>query len=1414
MQSLLSRLKRPRIASFACAILLCVLPITLYATVTLGPYTLLPVDNLYQWQPFKSSASKLGIGLPQNELLSDLILQNYPWKQFIITSLRNGELPLWNPNLFAGVPFLAAGQHSALYPFSLLYYALPLEKAFGWFTVTQMAIAGVCMFAFMRTLGMRRYSSVFAGVAFQFSGIMAVSVVHPMILAAVAWLPLVLAMCEKVIQQAPALNNRPSSMPWVVIGALSVALVVLAGHVEVLIYTLMTATLFSLWRIGTVIGFRNLRVDGKYLVGRVVWLVIMGTAGLALGAVQLLPLFELVTRNFREGRSTYEQVIGYAFPIRYVFQWLMPNVFGNPAHHTYFDLFTFSTQAVNSPSGNTAWGIKNYVEGGVYIGIVSLVFAGVAMVSTIYSAIKRQPSNVKRKTSLPTWFFIALAVVSVLFIFGTPLYAVLFFGVPGFNQLHTPFRWSIPMTVCLAALAGIGLELLATEVKARMPMVGAYRPKIAPAGPKPSRPQVIGSAATMAIGALLIVAVVVVRLAYPAFAPLFDQFVQGDLVRQGFTSGQMFFSYQARNIVGLGLALIGTGLVWWLLIRRKTQDASTPPTLYTRLLHTAPALAIALLVIDLNLAWSGFVPSVNPALLQHTPEAVTFLQQDPSLHRITAYEPSGTNSFKPFEANSGWLYGIQDVRGYDSIIPKQYTDYMRAIEPQGGLLYNRVQPIKNPQSLDSPLLDLLGVKYVITDQTIDTAASPGYKSVFDDGATRIYENTRALPRAYTMPMSSTVVADPTTSFPSYSAWFANASQQFDPRKWVLADTDLPCRVDANCPTPTEAQFTPATITSYKNTEVWVDAQINGPSWLILNDSYFPGWRAFVRPLGATESNEREVPIVRVNGNFRGVQLINAQASTAYTIRFRYIPDSFRLGAFTTFIALTGVLFLGGIYVWRNWPRSEKSATGVHLVARNSLVLTGLNMGARLIDFVFALLMLRLLGPEGAGYYYFAVVIVGWFEILMNFGLNTFLTREISRDRANAHTYLAQTSRLRLLLALGVAPLLILVVVLWRVFGGLSVEAEIAIALLAISQIPSSLATGLSALFFAYERAEVPAALTIVSALLKAAIGTVLLLLGWGVVGLGITSIVVNLITLVMLFVLARRIFDFRLTIADFKQPALRLSKGQSSILRESFPLMLNHLLATLFFKVDVPLLQALKGASVVGVYSAAYKFIDAFNIVPAFFTQSLFPAMSRMALQRDQSLSRSYVLALKLLVMTSLPLAVATAFLAVPMVGILGGAEFLPDGAIALAIMAWSMPIGWINSVTNYALIAANKQHALTRAFIIGLGFNIVANIILIPMFSFVAAAVVTIFSEIVEGAAFYVYVHRHIAPVNWVDVLARPFLAAGIMAAITYGFYAMGLVLIGVLVGAASYVGVLWLLRALDGDERAILRPLVKRGA
>ena len=70
--------------------------------------------------------------------------------------------------------------------------------------------------------------------------------------------------------------------------------------------------------------------------------------------------------------------------------------------------------------------------------------------------------------------------------------------------------------------------------------------------------------------------------------------------------------------------------------------------------------------------------------------------------------------------------------------------------------------------------------------------------------------------------------------------------------------------------------------------------------------------------------------------------------------------------------------------------------------------------------------------------------------------------------------------------------------------------------------------------------------------------------------------------------------------------------------------MLNHLLQTVFFKIDVLLLDQMRGETVVGWYSTAYKWIDALLIIPAYFTMALFPLMSRRAEDDRAGLARAY----------------------------------------------------------------------------------------------------------------------------------------------------------------------------------------------
>ena len=1338
-----------------------ILPLILYAGVTIGPRTMLPADILYQWPPWQSAAATLGVEQPHNSLIGDLIIQNYAWKRFTLNSLGAGEIPLWNPYLFAGAPFLANGQHSALYPFSALFLVLPLTKAYGWFALSQIWLAGVLMYVFGRILSLRRGSAALAGFVYQGASFLVISAaVFPMIAGAVVWLPLLLGCIERVVTTATGTaEERRRTLPWAVVGAVALGTQVLAGHAEFTYYTLLIMALYAGWRIVTrAVERRREDMSGAALFVRpALWLAGLVVVGLLLSALQLIPLYEVGQVNFRAGSASFAEVRGWAFPWRNAINLIMPDFFGNPTHHGYRDVFTgrwtpLSVNAYGQPNphgaGTTSWGIKNYVEGATYLGLLPLILA----VLGVLPLFRRRLDAPRRAQTL---FFLGLGFFSLAFIFGTPLYALLYYGLPFIDQLHTPFRWVFPLALTVATLAGFGADAVEDERQA------------SPDASRGSRSAFVAGWLALAAGLAVLVGLLVSRLMYGTFQPLVERLFLGmALATDAFPSAEAFYSYQFRQALVFGLFLAASGVVL-LLSRRRYWIV----------------LACGLVIADLALAGAGFNAAVDPALLAHEPEAIRWLREQPGEWRLATLDVSGR---KALNANTPWLYDLADIRGYDSIIPRQYTAFMGVIEPQNGLQFNRIQPLGSVEALNSPLLDVLGVKYIASVEPVEL---PKLRPVWEGEGLIIYENPAVAPRAYVLPQTATVIA----------ADVPAALAEYDPRSHViLAESDA-AGVPAGDASPGE--LVAATIDQLRNNEVVVTARADEAAWLILNDSYFPGWRAYVRPAGAGEDAEQETAITRVNGNFRGVRLEPGE----WTVRFRYSPRSFQLGGLLSFMGVVILIFAVGVWLWGRVYRPETTTGTTRSVAKNSAAPMVLNLFNKGIDFVFAAFYLRVLGPAAAGSFATAIATAGIFEIIANYGLNILLIREVSQDRRQAGNFLFNSSIVRLLTALvGMLPIAVYVLSTARSPNPLTPAEIVAIVFMMVGMVFSGLTLGVSGLFYVYERAEVPAAMSTVTTMLKVAFGVAVLLAGFSFVGLAAVSIVVNLITLALLTLMALRQFDLG-------EPARPDTALLRSMLRLGFPLMLIHLLQTIFISIDILLLRQLlpNGEEVVGWYNSAWKWFNALQIIPAYFTLALFPIISRAIKENMDAARRMYRMSLKLMLLLALPIAAMTTFAAPLLIGLLGGEEFLPQGAIALQIIIWSIPFGWLNSVTNYVLIALGLERMQPRAFAVAVGFNIALNWLLIPRFSFVAAGIVTILSEVVLLVMFSHYLRRRDADVAWIRLAARPVLLTGVMLAAMWLAYQLNLFL-ALAVGVLVYGVGLVVLRIIGPDEQRALSAIL----
>ncbi len=1329
------------------------LPILFLWPVTIGGQTMVPADNVFVWEPWASYADEAGVDTPQNDLLSDLYLENYAWKEFISESVHNLELPLWNPYIFGGMPFLAGGQHSAMYPLSILFYVIPVAHAYGWFAALHLALAGAFVYLFCRTLRLERGASFLGGLAFMFGGFMVIRNVFPMIIAAAVWLPFVLAMIELIIRKAEEQETRTLSLlPYAILGAIGYGMVLLAGHPEMYYYIALASVTYALFRLSLYIH-RQKGNPRRWKIGAKLGLVLvcMAGVGVGLGAAQLLPLYELVQTNFRSGSASFQEVLSWAYPIRRVISLFIPNFFGNPSAHSYYDLFTGSTvsvtvNALGEQIDSIYWGIKNYVEGASYIGILPALLALIGLIK----------SKDKKK-----WFFAVYAALSLLFMFGTPLY-YLVYKLPGLNQVHSPFRWVYTYSLFIAILVAYGAHSIITRIKGADEPQGKRFWQVLADKIIPWAAVIGGGVGIIGLGVSLLFKEQVAQLAEKVMYQL-------TFATNAFSDGAMFYSYEFPQFLLFFSALLLGGLL--LLLRKRFKR----PFVWV-------ALAATVICGELWAIGMPFFTHVDADLVAYETPAIEFLQQDDDLFRITTLN-SGDE--KTLNANMAMIYGLYDIRGYDSIISKQYVNYMSLLSPQFELDYNRIAPLTTDylEALDSPLLDALNVKYVLTaaDRTID---NENYQLVYD-GEIRIYENLDAMPRAYLV--SNAVIVN-------NEEGLETALLNLDPKTTVVLEGQPDMVIEAS---ETVGQVTHI---DYTANEVTITVHTDAPSYLVLADTYFDGWKAYIREAGCTNTDdcETELGIYRANGNFRAVTVPAGE----YVIRFKYSPMTIKIGLYVTFVALVILLLAFLLWLGQRYYRNPEDAEDVTRVSRNAVTPMLLQLLNKIVDMVFAMLMLRILGPTENGEYALAIVIIGWFDILTNFGLNPLLMREIARDRSSANKLLSNATALRLLLSVASVPVLGAFIWLRQGTSPLPTGTIMALGLFALGMLPSNIASGFAAVFQGYERMEIPAFISTVSTVIKVTLGAMVLLAGMSYVGLAGVSIATNIATAIMLAVLMRRLL--------FRPHAEFDWSIQKWMFKQSYPLMINNLLATLFFKVAVVLLEwILADSTVVGWYNAAYKYVDAVQIVPAYLTMAVFPVMSRYAVDAKESLIKAYRLSCKVLLLVAIPGALIAWALATPLISILAGSEFLPESASILSVMIWYMPFGFLNSVTQYVLIALNRQNYLTRAFAIGLTFNLVANLILINQFGYMASAWVTIASEIVLLVPFTIGINRYLEHISWFEMLWRHVVAAlPLITAVTlldssYRFWS-------VLIGLVVYGVLLKVLKVFNTQETAALGRVI----
>jgi hypothetical protein len=288
-----------------------------------------------------------------------------------------------------------------------------------------------------------------------------------------------------------------------------------------------------------------------------------------------------------------------------------------------------------------------------------------------------------------------------------------------------------------------------------------------------------------------------------------------------------------------------------------------------------------LAIAELLVIWPALLQHPrSPALAAGPSPAVRFLQQRlaDGDARITGDPPRIGLPFTPM------LYGIADVRGTSALPFGRYEDYVLAAGPAATELVLQTIP-----QLPSPLLDLAAVRYIAIDAANRTPdpllrGDPQLVLAYQDAAVAIYENRAALPRVRIVH-----AAQPVGDRAAAQAAITALARRF--RHAVeagIADTVLlePDAAGAAPPPPAAAPVGDewVQISDASDPDALVlDAQLAAPGFVVVADTYYPGWSATV--------DGAPTPIYPANLLFRAVFVPEGR----HAIAFRYAPWSLRYG---------------------------------------------------------------------------------------------------------------------------------------------------------------------------------------------------------------------------------------------------------------------------------------------------------------------------------------------------------------------------------------------------------------------------------------------------------------------------------------------------------------------------------------
>ncbi len=785
------------------------------------------------------------IALPVN-CCWDAVSPLYPFKLISALSWRDCEVPLWNPYMYCGIPLLANVQSGVFSLPDILFYLFPNPLGYSYMFILYMVLCGTFTYIFMRVLGTGRFGSLVSSIAVVFQGYCIEQLVYRIYLATLLWFPLSLAFLEKAITKQ---SYRYGILSGFALGALF-----LGGVAQDGLYLLAGWLTYAIFRSLHIYKVKKGEINKKTLS---LIVIIALFIGFNIGAVQFLPTMELIPLSNRTLMAEQYSEYYYFSPkggfLTFLITSFVPYFFG------------CGSDGVKMPPLPSWLNLPIIPFPRYYVGIYPFLLAIIA--------------SIFRRDWFSRFFtFIAISVILFLLAVSSPLKIVITHIMPGFNLvIHE--RALLVCFFSAAVLAGLGADYLIAKGDSIKAQIIKFNKIIA---------SIWGFVALIFFSLTIFMyflkdeiietgrAYIDIHGANTSLHPHSLEYYYGKL------NYYYLWFFEHLNVfkptIGIPLlaGISSIGLLWAFVAWKR--------------MKTPVFQMITILIIAADFLYVGmkFYPFTNPDYFYSETKITSFLREKQEMLRVLPCvmekqpEHSGRlDQFEdPFEGSprrvimpndivygGGVLmaYGIQNVVGFEAIWPRRYIDFKSAVK--GETITDTEQLYW--RNYNSRILDLLNVKYFLSKEDLPNKK---FKLILIDGDVKVYENLNVIPRIFLVPKVKVMGEDDILT--------ELQKEDFNPLEYVLLE-ETPQELMGASDSLLDSS---AHIIKYSANEVIIETEMHGNGFLVISDTYYPGWKAYVDDIPKR--------IYRADYLIRSVYLTEGH----HNVRFVYDPISFKLGA--------------------------------------------------------------------------------------------------------------------------------------------------------------------------------------------------------------------------------------------------------------------------------------------------------------------------------------------------------------------------------------------------------------------------------------------------------------------------------------------------------------------------------------